>query len=67
MNTNIIPAFRADGGSYGIASNQHPFVSLLRSFPSTWPHVAAQVRRSLQQENEDKYVIINGDQVQNMC
>ena len=48
-------AFRADGGSYGIASNQHPFVSLLRSFPSTWPHVAAQVRRSLQQENEDEY------------
>ena len=50
---------RTDGGSYGIASNQHPFVSLLRSFPSTWPHVAAQVRRSLQQENEDKYVILN--------
>jgi hypothetical protein len=38
---------RDGSGSYGIASKQHPFVSLLRSFPSTWPHVAAQVRETL--------------------
>ena len=51
---------RTDGGTYGIASNQHPFVSLLRSFPSTWPHVAAQVRQTLQlaeEGNDDKYVL----------
>ena len=29
---------------YAIASNQHPFISLLRSFPNCWPHIHGQIR-----------------------
>lgn len=52
-SVNIIPAVgtilrhcpTSTKTKFGIASNPHPFVSLLRACPSSWPHVLAEMRR----------------------